>query len=186
MQGLSFTGHFASFQKGCSWRPSEITLPIYSHLLGGFKRFRKILLPTGASHCASEGLSEGAGVDSCDCPDCKSELILYSPSSQTPRSRSLQRCEQKGKNSTCLGGSRDGASTGLPQIGHLCCIARFGSGSFTPVVLLRGVVPLFWHILHSIWPRAVLQGELLISVCRCLHKCRKYYPRCGPGRRQFL
>jgi len=186
LQGLSFTGHFASFQKGCSWRPSEITRQIYNRLSVGFKKFRKILLPTGASHCASEGLSDGACGDSCDCPDCKSELILYSPSSQTPRSRSLQRCEQKGKNSTCLGGSRDGASTGLPQIGHPCFIARFGSGSFTPVVLLRGVVPLFWHILHSIWPRAVLQGELLISVCRCLHKCRKYYPRCGPGRRQFL
>jgi len=165
---------FCRAQKGCSWRPREITLQIYSHLSGGFKKFRKILLPNGgAAHCASEGLSEAAGVDSCDCPDCRSELILYSPSNQAPRSRSLQRCEQKGKNSACLGGSRDGASTGLPQIGHLCFIAGFGSAFLTLVVLLRALVPLFWHIPHSIWPRAVLQGELLISVCRCPHRCRK-------------
>lgn len=186
MQGLSFTGHFASFQKGCSWRPSEITRQIYNRLSGGFKKFRKILLPNGAAHCASEGLSEAAGVDSCDCPDCRSKLILYSPSNQAPRSRSLQRCEQKGKNSACLGCPRDGVLTGLPQVGHLCFIARFGSAFLTPVVLFRGFVPLFWHILHSIWPRAVLQGELLISACRYPHRCRKSLRQCGPGRRQFL
>jgi len=60
------------------------------------------------------------------------EIILYSASSQAPKSISLHRREQKGKNfasSDCFSG---GSLTIFLQIGHLCFIIRYCSTFFEP------------------------------------------------------
>jgi hypothetical protein len=77
-----------------------------------------------AVYCSSAEVSEQVSDGS--------EIILYSASSQAPKSISLHRREQKGKNfisSDCFSG---GSLTIFLQIGHLCFIIRYCFTFFEP------------------------------------------------------
>jgi hypothetical protein len=63
-----------------------------------FNKFYQILLPKSLVYCLSEEAGEVSD-DPADSRESESETILYLASSQEPRSMSLHRREQKGKNS---------------------------------------------------------------------------------------
>ena len=75
---------------------------IYNVLSVGFNKFHKILFLNAAVYCLSEGLSEEVSDGSPDSCESGLETILYLESSQAPKSISLHRLEQKGKNVACL------------------------------------------------------------------------------------
>jgi hypothetical protein len=60
------------------------------------------LLLSSIVYRLSKGLSEKVSDDSLDSCRCGLEINVYSASSQAPRSISLHRLEQKGKNVACL------------------------------------------------------------------------------------
>ena len=76
------------------------------------------LFPNPRLHRPSQAASPEAS-------NCSSRGIVYFASSQIPRSISLHRWEQNGKNRPASHSFRDGLSTGLSQAGHLRFMARF-------------------------------------------------------------
>jgi hypothetical protein len=105
--------------------------------------------------------------DSCD---REPDMILYSASSHAPKSIYLHRREQKGRNFASSDFSVDDTLTILLQIGHLFFIP-----TFILLALPQALVPAYERIQRSIWPRAVLQAELWVLVCRFLHRYRKFF-----------
>jgi len=65
------------------------------------------------AYCSSVEVSEGL------------EITLYLASSQAPKSISLHRCEQKGKNFASSGCFLVGILIILLQIGHLCFMLKY-------------------------------------------------------------
>jgi len=92
---------------------------IYNLLSAGFKKFPNILFLNIAVYRSSAEVSEE--VSGC------SGIILYLASSQAPKSISLHRCEQKGKNFASAGCFLGDTLTIFLQIGHLCFITQYQS-----------------------------------------------------------
>ena len=63
-----------------------------------------------------------------------SEVTLYLASSQAPKSISLHRCEQKGKNFASLDCFLGDILTVFLQVGHLCFIREYLSTLFEPQI----------------------------------------------------
>ena len=100
MEGFFFVVHFASFQKGCNRYAfvKNESEGIYNLLSVVFNRFYNILFLGIAVYRLPDGGSDEVSGRSLDCCDSGSETILYLASNQAPKSISLHRCEQKGKN----------------------------------------------------------------------------------------
>ncbi|OHB74551.1 MAG: hypothetical protein A2Z25_23820 [Planctomycetes bacterium RBG_16_55_9] len=95
--------------------PFKNVLNIYKILSVDYGKFYKILLLDTTVHSSSGlGWISPSGdpslglTDSSDSSDCGSEDIRYSESSQAPKSISLHRSLQKGKNGDCSMGSLPG------------------------------------------------------------------------------
>jgi hypothetical protein len=71
----------------------------------GFNKFCNILFSNIRLQAWSEGVSEALLGGSPDSGDCGSQIILYSASSHAPKSSSLHRREQNGKNFASSGRS---------------------------------------------------------------------------------
>jgi len=109
-----------SFQKGYNlWFCKEqLKLYILNYRSDSIDFMRNLV---GASYFCFKESKDWSG---------SSEITLYSASSHVPRSRSLQRREQKGKNLTLWEFFSRSGLMGLWQIGHLCFILRYQSSFF--------------------------------------------------------
>jgi len=93
-------------------------------IIGRFQQILQHFIFYVGIYCFLWWVSVDVSDDWADSSDWNLETILYLASSQAPKSMSLHRSEQKGKNFACCDCSRDDILRILLQIGHLCFIRK--------------------------------------------------------------